>query len=297
MDKNKPQPKAFRITEETSEKFKEIAQTLGTNQQQTMAKLIEVYEAEMGREAMPEMRENIDTFEGYMRTATSMYMQALESTQNMRALVRTEFESQLKSKDKIIEEFQQRLEKAETVSKNALDKENEYKNTRLELEKQEKQLKLELEEVRLVSKEKLKQKEADYENLNKSYVILQETEQELRTMISSFMKENEALKEENNKYQSEQHLHKKTVSELELENRILTNNLEKEQKKLEEKSEKHEVELKHFKENYEMRIQFELQKKENEMKDKQKEELDALRKELDKYKELYYLKQEEKEKV
>ena len=80
MDKTKPQPKAFRITEETSEKFKEIAQTLGANQQQTMAKLIEVYEAEMGREAMPEMRENIDTFEGYMRTATSMYMQALEST-------------------------------------------------------------------------------------------------------------------------------------------------------------------------------------------------------------------------
>ena len=42
---------------------------------------------------------------------------------------------------------------------------------------------------------------------------------------------------------------------------------------------------------------MDVQKKENEMKDRQKEQLDALRKELDKYKELYYLKQEEKEKI
>ena len=112
MDKNKPQPKAFRITEETSEKFKEIAQTLGANQQQTMAKLIEVYEAEIGRESMPEMRENIDMFEGYMRVATSMYMQALETNQNMRTLVRTEYEAQLKSKDKVIEDLQKKMQAA-----------------------------------------------------------------------------------------------------------------------------------------------------------------------------------------
>ena len=42
-DKNKTQPKAFRITEETAEKFKEIAQSLGANQQQALAKLIEVH--------------------------------------------------------------------------------------------------------------------------------------------------------------------------------------------------------------------------------------------------------------
>ena len=49
-----------------------------------------------------------------------------------------------------------------------------------------------------------------------------------------------------------------------------------------------------MKENYEIKIQLELQKKENEIKDKHKEESDVLRKELDKYKELYYLKQDEK---
>ena len=63
QDKNKTQPKAFRITEETAEKFKEIAQSLGANQQQALAKLIEVYEMESGKESLPEMRTNIDTFE------------------------------------------------------------------------------------------------------------------------------------------------------------------------------------------------------------------------------------------
>ena len=128
-DKNRTQPKAFRITEETAEKFKEIAQSLGANQQQALAKLIEVYEMEVGKESIPEMRGNIDTFEEYIHAATTMYMQALETNQNMRALVRTEYEAQLKSKDKIIEDLQKKIETVEEIEKQIDKKEKDYLNT------------------------------------------------------------------------------------------------------------------------------------------------------------------------
>ena len=37
-------PKSFRIDDETSEKFKEIATSIGGSQQETLAKLIEAFE-------------------------------------------------------------------------------------------------------------------------------------------------------------------------------------------------------------------------------------------------------------
>lgn len=293
QDKTKTQPKAFRITEETAEKFKEIAQSLGANQQQALAKLIEVYEMESGKESLPEMRENIDTFEGYIHAATNMYLQSLEATQNMRALVRTEFESLLKSKDTTIGELQERVQKAETAAKNAFGKEKEYQNTIAKLEKEKESLEKKIETTVAESKEKLEECHHKYDTLNKSYEGIHESEKELKAMLSSFMKECEKLKTENASLLEEKRIKEEKYLEITYKNESLIAELEKATQKVEDEVKRQKEFFANEKAKCEIEHKLELQMKENELKDAHKRELDEIRKELDKYKDLYYQKQSE----
>ena len=281
QDKNKPQPKAFRITEETAEKFRIISQELGANQQQAMAKLIEVYEMEKGKETIPEMRADIDTFEGYVRAALNMYMQALETNQNMRTLVRTEYDALLKSKDKIITELQERVDQAEQAATTALAAEENYKNAIEEADAKHEKLKKQLEEEQAAAEEKFTEYEQQYNSLKNMYEKLQTFDEENQSMLSSFMKENENLKNENQKMKEEQHSLEAKILELTHNNDIFVAELKREKEKAEEN-------LEYYKKNLEMEHQLALHVKENEMKDQHKEEMDKVRAELDKYKELYY---------
>lgn len=309
MNKNKTQPKAFRITEETAEKFKEIAQSLGGNQQQTLAKLIEVYEMETGKESMPEMKESIETFEEYVRAATNMYLQALETNQNMRALVRAEFESLLKSKDQTIEELQNRVKKAEERSQTATTKELELKKTLTELELQKELLEKKLSEEKTLYKERVEEEQRKYEKLDTIYNKLQASEEESKAMLSSFMKECEKRKEENSNLQDKLNLVENKLAETISKNELLISTLKEEKKQAEEKLYRIELELTKEKQHFEEEVthwnttleqerktkeiewRLELQIQENHLKEQHKQESDALRKELDKYKDLYYQKQ------
>lgn len=281
QDKNKPQPKAFRITEETAEKFRIISQELGANQQQAMAKLIEVYELEKGKENIPEMRADIDTFEGYVRAALNMYMQALETNQNMRALIRTEYDTLLKSKDKIISELQERVEQAEQAANHALSIESDYQHAIEEAKAKCEKLNTQLEEERAASEEKLAEYEAKYSSLKSMYEKLQTFDIERQSMLSSFIQENERLKREIQRMKEEKHSLDAKILELTHNNEVFIAEIEREKEKANEK-------LEHYKKNIDIEHQLILQLKTNEIKDIHKAELDKLREELDKYKELYY---------
>lgn len=289
-DKNKTQPKAFRITEETAEKFRVISQELGANQQQAMAKLIEVYEMEKGKESIPEMREDIDTFEGYMHAMVNMYMQALEANQNMRALVRTEYDSLLKSKDTIIEELQGRIQEAKKNEERISAMEQEYKSTIATAEAECEKLRTQLQEEKTAAEEKVAQSTDSYNNLKTMYEKLQISEEETKSILSSFMKENEKLKNENDTLQEERR--NLEMKNLELAQKIenFTAEIEREKRQAQESQFRLQTEMEFFKKNCETEHQLQLQIQENELKDKHKQELDELRKELDKYKELYYQK-------
>ena len=292
MDKNKTQPKAFRITEETADKFKEIAQALGGNQQQTLAKLIEVYEMEMGKETLPEMRENIDTFEGYVRAATNMYLQALEASQNMRALVRTEFESLLKSKDQTIGELQERVKKAEEQSRDALEAEKKLYNTLLEAEKQYTALEEQLQEEKALYKERLATEQKKYASLDEVYGKLQSSEAETKTLLASFMRECEELKKEKERLQEAVEAANDKLQEKTSENEYYIAVLQEETRQLEEQLNNSKREFEHTQATNEMQYRLELQIQENRLKEMHRTELDGLRRELDRYKELYYQQKE-----
>lgn len=112
-------PKSFRIDDETAEKFKEISNTIGGNQQETLAKLIEAFEFQTGKAILTEKKADIEQFEKYVSAITRMFMGSLEDNQNITETVRTEFDALLKSKDTTIQDLQEKLTVAKQLKEDA----------------------------------------------------------------------------------------------------------------------------------------------------------------------------------
>lgn len=288
--KEKTLPKAFRITEETANKFKEIAQDLGGNQQQTLAKLIEVYETESGKEALPEMREQIDTFDGHLHALSAIFLQILETNHSMRAQVRTEYQAQLGSKDRTILELQERLKEAEAYKLEFKKKENDYaaqaKTDAEEIASLEKDLEKEQKHsVKL--EEEFKQKEILFEHEKKR---LQDAEAEVRSSLNSFIKSTELLKEENEKLRDQAKELDVQVFQIGRESETRRVEIETLSEQIKQHSEQCDQKLADALQKQETAHLLAMQKKEMELKDQFYERERKLREELDRYKELYYAK-------
>ena len=112
-------PRSFRIDDETAERIKEISNTIGGNQQETLAKLIEAFEFQSGKAVLTEKKADIEQFEKYITAITRMYMGSLEDNQNITETVRTEFDALLTSKDAVIQDLQEKLTAAKQVKEDA----------------------------------------------------------------------------------------------------------------------------------------------------------------------------------
>ncbi len=112
-------PRSFRIDDTTIEKFKEISNIIGGNQQETLAKLIESFEFQSGKAVLTEKKADIEQFEKYITAITRMFMGSLEDNQNITETVRTEFDALLTSKDAVIQDLQEKLTAAKQVKEDA----------------------------------------------------------------------------------------------------------------------------------------------------------------------------------
>lgn len=133
-DSKELKPKSFRINEETADKFKEISNAIGGNQQETMAKLIEAFEFQSGKVVLKEKKEDIELFEKYITAITRMFMGSLEDNQNLTEIVRTEFDALLKSKDGVIQDLQKDSEKAKRLENENINLKNIIDNMKKEYE-------------------------------------------------------------------------------------------------------------------------------------------------------------------
>lgn len=118
-DSKELKPKSFRIDDETAEKFKEIASSIGGSQQDTLAKLIEAFEFQQGKAVLTDKKADIEQFEKYVGCLVRMFMGALEDNQNVTETVRTEFDALLMSKDAIIQDLQSQLTTAKQLKEEA----------------------------------------------------------------------------------------------------------------------------------------------------------------------------------
>ncbi len=209
--------KSFRIDDQTAEKFKEISNIIGGNQQQTLIKLIEAFEFQSGKAILNEKKTDIEQFEKYVTAITRMFMGILEDNQNITETVRTEFDALLKSKDTTIRDLQEKLTIAQQLKEDAILKAKTYadENTRLNsvIDSLNNEYNSKMDDIQSML--------SDKDNLNKA---LTDSCNDLKTKIEGIKKateqaatlqeELEQLKKEYEKVIQEQIVYEKTISEL-----------------------------------------------------------------------------------
>jgi len=217
-------PKSFRIDDETAEKFKEISNTIGGNQQETLAKLIEAFEFQSGKAILTEKKADIEQFEKYITAITRIFMGSLEDNQNITETVRTEFDALLKSKDTTIQDLQEKLTVTKQLKEDAILKAKAQAdaNARLNSIIDENNTKIDNMQSMLSDKDNLNKALTDSCNDLKVKI---ESMKEAIEQSAILKKELEELKKEHEKIvrdqlelekqmQQEQTTHAKTISEL-----------------------------------------------------------------------------------
>jgi len=134
IDSKELKPKSFRIDEETADKFKEIANSIGGNQQETMQLLINAYYMQTQKAGLIEHKASIEEFERYVTNLITMYTESLQANHKMKESVMQEFDALLKSKDAIIQDLQEKLTIAKQLKEDATLKARTYadENARLD---------------------------------------------------------------------------------------------------------------------------------------------------------------------
>ena len=221
-------PKSFRIDDETAEKFKEISNTIGGNQQETLAKLIEAFEFQSGKIVLTEKKADIEQFEKYVTAITRMFMGSLEDNQNITETIRAEFDALLKSKDAVIQDLQDKLAAADQMKEDAVLQagasadENARLNEAVDSLNSEYKLKIDDMQSMLSDKDNLNKALTDScsglkariegmkEAAEQSAALRKELEQ-LKQDYEKVIREQSALEKQ---MQQEQDAHEKTVSDL-----------------------------------------------------------------------------------
>lgn len=237
-------PKSFRIDDETAEKFKAISNTIGGNQQETLAKLIEAFEFQKGKSVLTEKKADIEQFEQYVNALTRMFMGSLEDNQNVRETVRTEFDALLKSKDETILSLQGQLKEAEGKRKEA---ENARDSKQEQIESLESRIENEYESEMQKVKKMLDDKEEAYGIMKCSYNGQADRIQEMEEKL----KEYDGLCQKVHGLEAENERLKQDIERLGLERKEAEVTLkERYIEKLDALDEKHRFELEKYQQGY-----------------------------------------------
>ena len=183
----------FRIDPDSAEAFRLFCTTHGMNQAQGFDHLIQVLELNNAKAATPGRAVEIENFERLLKEILSAYIGSIELSSNAEARVLERFQSDLKRKDKTIDELR---EKIETI---AGEKNNQ--DAALTALKEEQVRTKEQAQHAISQLESAKKATADQEEINR---ILQEQNQQLQEKASrydSLKKSDDANKEENTKLQ------------------------------------------------------------------------------------------------
>ena len=103
MAEKELKPVFFRIDGNVKEKFREIAEATGNNQQETMQLLINAYYMQERKVDLPEHKASIEKFEQCATNMIQMFTDALQTNHDLRESVLQEFSATMDSKDKVIQ--------------------------------------------------------------------------------------------------------------------------------------------------------------------------------------------------
>jgi chromosome segregation ATPase len=215
--------KSFRIDNETAQKFKDISDGLGTNQQDTMQILINAYCMQEQKVALNDYKADLDKFENYTTALLQMFTTALQSNKDVRELVRTEFEASLKSKDTIIQELQGKLAESKATKEESVARAKELEQITADLQQQlttiQSQLsdKDNLNKALISSCDNLESKIATLEEKQKHY---NECMEELAEQQDKFIQVQDMMLELKNKIKANDDAHENQIKALQEQAKI-----------------------------------------------------------------------------
>lgn len=119
MAEKELKPVFFRIDGNVKEKFREIAEATGNNQQETMQLLINAYYMQERKVDLPEHKASIEKFEQCATNMIQMFTDALQTNHDLRESVLQEFSATMDSKDKVIQNLQDQMAELKAAKENA----------------------------------------------------------------------------------------------------------------------------------------------------------------------------------
>lgn len=260
-------PVPMRIRPETADKFRTVAKEF-TDQESALNGLMAAYEREKIQLANPQFAEDMQMFESYQRYLSTKYTEILNALATAEERAKNNVQKLLDSKDSVIQELQDNLEKAK-VSKSRYEEFYQVAtNEKEKLEEEVRQRKLALEGQRKEMEEKEEQYASslsDKERLNEILSKNVEEAQEKLKLYAEYPKQFQEKEEKIKELTEQVHQLESQQKEEEYRHRMELLEMEKQ----------HEKERAAQKEVYDAKM--------SELRDKHEMEKDRLREKLEEY--------------
>lgn len=287
--KDELKTRSFRITDETANKIKSLADQIGGNQQQTLATLIETYELQAAKNLYGEdKRAQIEKFENYTTVITRMFMDSIEDSENALDIAKSQTDALLRSKDETISNLQDKIREINKSLEEAVAESKPLKEKVAKIE-------TDLNDYQ----KKYKDKEDAFNILAKRCEELEKQENETRALYEQNVKNIVQLQNELSKYKDKELTYRDNIGKLTSER----NSLSKENEQLISKAEsltadieslkstaaaEKELIIKMTKLEVKDKIHTEAQEQLNKYMAESDERIKKYKEEADKYREMYY---------
>ena len=232
MSDKELKPKSFRIDDLTAERFRKIAEETGGNQQQTLARLIDIYETQKSQEELPQKRADIDQMDEYLQAIRLKYLGILADNVHQEEIMKAKLAAKMEKQDAEIEALKKQVQDTKQASESMA---GEMKKAAEKLSQT--QAELQNAKAQLTDKEKLNQE------LQESKQKLQESNVSLQLQIKSMQETLDSNIKKGVKFQKEIESLQNRFSDMLKEKKDLENQPEQEKVKAQIQEQQAEIRL------------------------------------------------------
>ncbi len=228
--------RTIRTSDESYEKFRQIAQENFENQGQCFSTLIHLYELEQGKTILGERKMEIENFQMHINTLLKMFIQSLQMNEDAEERVKAGIQTALDTKDRQIVYLQKERNQLEEKLE---EKEESYQTIKLHLDQTKNLLQHEKENFQSI----ISQLTQTVQDKNDMIALLNHQKKELQTQLDETHTQDKKIRElESQLAQSNQE--KTSLSnQINLQQQIHEQEIEKLNRQLELEKEKYSFDL------------------------------------------------------
>lgn len=238
------QPFNLRLEEETVEKFRTFCKKNEVTNAQAFDMMLSALELEQAKTKVGPRAKEIEQYQMHIKSLLNSFVNSIEMNETAEERIRGEFRRQLEVKDKIIEEFTNKIKGAEEAAKKEKEEADKVKEeSKKEIELIQEKCRKEIEEIRTQLDICKVENKNLVDDLNKTYERAQKTDE-----IVSLLREKEEKTKDYDQIKKDNHDLKDYCRDLEkkLNDAIKDKELELAKQKLEWEQEKGKMKAEFF---------------------------------------------------